>query len=212
MEANLHEVETYVNAVMPRDVFENSCLVTKELETAGEARKISCINDFKHVLTRNLTYKTTTAITTAPRRKDFQVLNNSQGGKRDVLLVNSLKLDVDGFKPLNGGPKLALEDDHKERIRRMLLDSDYVPSIIIDSGGGIHAYWTFDTPIYIADIEIAKRIESVNKQLFLYFKSLQLPGVVDSSVCDISRLLRLPGTYNYRYGAPRLVKILEVVK
>lgn len=67
------------------------------------------------------------------------------------------------------------------------------PSVVIDSGGGYHCYWLLDTPYILADD--AARI---------YARKLQYAWVVlvgsDDDAKDLSRVLRIPGTYNYKEG------------
>jgi predicted transcriptional regulator len=69
------------------------------------------------------------------------------------------------------------------------------PSVIIDSGGGYHVYWLLDTP-YVLDSDDARS----------YARRLQYGWVVlvesDDDAKDLSRVLRIPGTRNYKeaYG------------
>lgn len=70
------------------------------------------------------------------------------------------------------------------------------PSALVHSGGGLHAYWLLDEPLAFDDANTwdgdVQKFEEVNK-LFG-----QRTG--GDNVFDISRVLRLPGTYNARRG------------
>lgn len=72
------------------------------------------------------------------------------------------------------------------------------PDIIVDSGGGIHAYWILNQPqLLIGGRHID--VEAVNRAL-----SKKLDG--DGMALDASRILRVPGTYNMKYDPKRQVK------
>lgn len=68
------------------------------------------------------------------------------------------------------------------------------PHMVIYSGsGGAHAYWRLARPVS------PEEIEAVNRKL-----AHHLGG--DLGVCDRARIMRLPGTHNYKAGRPcRLV-------
>lgn len=76
------------------------------------------------------------------------------------------------------------------------------PSVIVDSGGGYHGYWLLADPFVIqsdADRERAKQaqsdwVESVGGDL---------------GAKDLARVLRVPGTQNYKYTPSRPVEIIE---
>lgn len=73
------------------------------------------------------------------------------------------------------------------------------PSALVHSGGGLHAYWLLDKPCafdncsdtYEWNDEVA-RFETVNKLFEQHCAS--------DNVFDISRVLRLPGTFNAKRG------------
>jgi hypothetical protein len=73
-----------------------------------------------------------------------------------------------------------------------------LPSVIIDSGGGYHCYWLLDVP-YVLDTPAARQRA----------KDIQARWVAlvsgDDDAKDLSRVLRLPGTLNYKYTPARPV-------
>lgn len=71
------------------------------------------------------------------------------------------------------------------------------PDIIVNSGGGFHVYWILENPIYVRDGKW-KEIEAVNRGLCKKFKG-------DEQTIDVSRILRVPDLYNYKYTPPRKV-------
>jgi hypothetical protein len=73
------------------------------------------------------------------------------------------------------------------------------PSIVIESGGGLHLYWLLDIPVDAHD----ERIEPILRGL-----AAALGG--DPAAAEISRIMRLPGTLNRKpeYGAPRKCQVI----
>lgn len=66
--------------------------------------------------------------------------------------------------------------------------SQYPPSANVFTGGGWHAYWYLKAPCYDK-----VKIEDAVARIAYYLKS-------DTSVSDSTRVLRLPGTVNAKYG------------
>jgi hypothetical protein len=71
------------------------------------------------------------------------------------------------------------------------------PSLVVWSGGGYHGYWLLREPAEAP--EQLERAERVMQRL-----AERLDG---DPVHDRSRILRVPGTHNHKYGAPRLARI-----
>ncbi|MDY0045712.1 MAG: phage/plasmid primase, P4 family [Syntrophales bacterium] len=75
------------------------------------------------------------------------------------------------------------------------------PTIIIHSGGGFHCYWVLSNPVKVDAIG-SQILESINKNL-----SEKLGG--DRGTQDISRVLRIPGTFNFKIpDNPREVSLI----
>ena len=79
-----------------------------------------------------------------------------------------------------------------------LLALPHHPSILIWTGGGWHVYWLLTGPAESA--EELDRAELVMRRL--------AAGLDSDPVHDCSRILRVPGTFNHKYGKPRPV-VLE---
>jgi hypothetical protein len=76
------------------------------------------------------------------------------------------------------------------------------PSALVDSGGGVHAYWLLDTPYPLDTPErlaAARHIQSA---------WVALVGG-DKGAHDLTRILRIPGTHNLKYDPPRPVAWLR---
>ncbi len=138
----------------------------------------------------------------------------SQGAKKDCVLCKVLKVDFDSAK-LNGkNVKSPLSDDRKQSICIAIESGPAEADLIIDSGGGIHAYYVLKEPFFFhengaSSVTRIGTFENLNKRMIAHFEALKLDGVeVDPSITDISRVMRLPGSLNFKYGEARLVKII----
>lgn len=120
-------------------------------------------------------------------------LRNGKGGKKeDITAVNAFHIDLDygtqGHKQENS----LTEND----ARSLLKEFEFQPTLIVNSGGGFHAYWALERPI--TDPTLFNTTELINKGL-----ALALRG--DQCVADITRILRIPGTYNFNLRVPSLM-------
>jgi hypothetical protein len=73
------------------------------------------------------------------------------------------------------------------------------PSILVESGTGVHAYWILDCPLLVQNEERWKEIEAVNRGLVSRFDG-------DDGAIDVSRILRVPNTLNHKYNPPKVVR------
>jgi len=116
----------------------------------------------------------------------------------DCEYKRSLYLDIDvGHGKQYGTKKDALTE------LISFCDSNFVrPNILVDSGGGIHAYWTFTNEI---SVKAWQPMATALKEL------CELHGLAaDPTVtADAARILRVPGTYNQKEGTPREVRVLH---
>jgi hypothetical protein len=90
----------------------------------------------------------------------------------------------------------------KPAILEHIAELPAVHSIIIDSGGGYHCYWLLAEP-YILDTSVAR--EHARR---LQDRWVTLVGG-DDDAHDLSRVLRLPGTLNYKYDPPRPITFVR---
>ena len=72
--------------------------------------------------------------------------------------------------------------------------------IVVNSGRGLHVYWVLTTEITREEWEpVAERL----RELCLTHKFY-----VDNAVFEVARILRIPGTYNFKGKEPLLVGVL----
>jgi putative DNA primase/helicase len=124
---------------------------------------------------------------------NIQRLPNERGRIADVCGVNCLfsEFDAKHF----GGSKDAIEAHLQAR-------ATLWPTVIVDSGGGLHCYWLLDQPHVISDDVDRKRIADLQAR-FVH----AIGG--DLGAKDLARVLRVPGTINTKYDPPRPVAIIE---
>jgi hypothetical protein len=99
----------------------------------------------------------------------------------DVSAINCLFADLDA-KSFDGSKELALA--HVESLTP-------VPSVIIDSGGGYHAYWLLRDSFTIDDDTDRKRARTAQANWVEFVGG-------DPGAKDLARVLRVPGTVNYK--------------
>ena len=130
---------------------------------------------------------------------------NKRGSAADVVSIPGLWADIDcgiGTHKSKHNLPPTLDDG-------LALLVSPKPTIIVATGGGLHAYWLFDTPWLFdrGDPAPARLMEAWTRRI---------EGVgavfgwhVDTSVSDLARVLRVPGTANYKTPVPREVDVIR---
>lgn len=112
-------------------------------------------------------------------------LTGSPGGTRaDLAECPALWAEVDTRK-------LGLD---KDAVRQAVTTLPHPPSLIIDSGGGLHVYWLLTEAL---DVRLAADDAAGTEEAIVAVLK-QLAGIMagDTAVCDLARIMRLPGTHN----------------
>lgn len=122
----------------------------------------------------------------------------SRRTKSTVRATSGVYVDLDDS--LFGG-RIGLDLIH-DSIRAARLPE---PTMVIHTGGGWHLYFLFNSLYYINGDEDIKRYESVITSII---ESLAIIGA-DPKSKDVTRLLRLAGTYNHKYDSSPAVTIVE---
>ncbi len=76
------------------------------------------------------------------------------------------------------------------------------PSVIVASGGGYHCYWLLAAPFVLDTPEKRARAVNVQARWQAFVRG-------DKAAKDIARVLRVPGTLNYKYEPARPVTFVE---
>lgn len=113
-----------------------------------------------------------------------RVTGSPGGARADLAECPALWAEVDTRK-------LGLD---KAMVRQAVTTLPHPPGVVIDSGGGLHFYWPLTEAIDVRPDApgAAETEESIVAAL------RQLAGVMagDTGVCDLARIMRLPGTHN----------------
>ena len=129
----------------------------------------------------------------------FVALGTFEGYSRkadDCLFVRSFFIDLDVGE--------GKEYDSKEAAHAALYKLEGAAGlptpVVIDSGGGIHAYWIMDTDIP----------KDVWKPAAEIFKTICLEHIAIDPVvtADAARIMRCPETFNYKTGIPRPTSVI----
>lgn len=115
---------------------------------------------------------------------------NGDGTKQGIEQIPALWMDLD-FKEKTS--------DEIEKLLQALMDFPLRYSYIVQSNGGLHVYWRLKEPLKREDIAC---VEESLKRLAAY-----LGG--DMAATDASRILRIPGTRNYKYDPAKEVILIE---
>lgn len=121
----------------------------------------------------------------------------------NVHLVKSLWVDLDcGEVKVKEGKGYIDKETALLDLERFMEETGIPePSSIVDSGGGVHAYWVFDKELtYDEWFPLA----SAFKALCIKHKLL----IDTQCTADGARILRVPDTYNFKDGMVRPVRLL----
>lgn len=126
-----------------------------------------------------------------------RITGNPTGTRADIAELPALWVDIDTDKH-------GLD---KSEVVRTLRAMPLPPSCFVDSGGGLHCYWLLREAIDVR--QGAEDWQEREEAIVTALK--QLAGVCggDIAVCDLARVLRLPGTHNTKTGELRLARVLE---
>lgn len=123
-----------------------------------------------------------------------------RGKAVDIVLIPGVWLDIDV-----AGPHRKRSDGLFETIAeaRVWVEQWSKPTILVNSGGGLHAYWLFKTPLLRRDGDI-----EANARNHVERAQAACPYRLDA-VGDVARILRLPDTIHQPTGQPVRVEYMN---
>lgn len=123
----------------------------------------------------------------------------------DVDCMYAVWLDLD--TQLSKDSKALPED--KESLIEWLKTMQPHPTITVDSGNGLHAWWVLEKPLLIDDDESRNRAASLADrwQRAIIGRAYKEKKWKFDSTMDLARILRLPGCHNYKGGGKLPVTI-----
>lgn len=134
----------------------------------------------------------------------FALANFKEKGKRtaeNAKTLKSLFIDID----IGEGKEYANREEAIAAYEKFMGDtglSDLGQPIVVSSGGGFHIYWPLDEEAEVAQWKpVAENFKRLCKQEGF--------NIDWNCTADAARVLRVPGTYNYKKDKPREVKIVQ---
>jgi hypothetical protein len=126
-------------------------------------------------------------------------LAKGRGKLTDVLGIGSLHLDVD----------IQNQSAHKKQNLPATIDEaiafvdgiDLKPSILVNSGYGLHAYWLLQDFITFDDQNKQPTADLLESWQRMYKYRAGLQGYDVDATQDVTRVLRVPGTLNWKIPA-----------
>lgn len=142
----------------------------------------------------------------------FGVAKYATGDNRTKENVKALKafwLDVDcGPSKAEVNPDTGRPDGYVDQRAGLQALREFCKVVglpkptLVNSGGGLHAYWALTEEVTRREWEpVAERFKAVCRTQNFY---------VDDKVFEVARILRIPGTYNFKEETPRPVQLLNV--
>jgi hypothetical protein len=114
-------------------------------------------------------------------------------------------LDIDG--PGHKKPNLppTLED-----AQNLIRETGLEPTLVVSSGGGLHAYWLFhDAWIFEDDADRNEAQKVVTNWMACIKVAAAKHGWDVDSTFDLARVLRVAGTYNHKHSPAKLVELVS---
>lgn len=130
---------------------------------------------------------------------------SSRGDKNTVCCVPGLWQDLDILGPNHKEQKLPPSIETAMEIAGKVFP--FEPSMIIDTGGGLHCYWKFKEPFEIKSEADRSEIQQLIKSFHgLFQNGFKAQGYKIDNVSDLARILRLPGSLNHKSDPPMPVR------
>lgn len=133
--------------------------------------------------------------------------NNLRGKNNDISTVTALYADIDIKSKAHA--QTALPSSVNEAME-FLNSIPLTPSILVNSGNGLHAYWLLDEPFKIKNLKEKDYISSIFKgwSKVLSAKAFELDWKLDN-VSDLARVLRVPGSINHKLENRAICEVLD---
>lgn len=132
----------------------------------------------------------------------------TRGTSETVSTLPGFWVDIDIFGP--GHSKSDLPQT-KEDALQILEIMPFEPSVVVDSGGGLHTYWLFNSPWVFETPEERSKAQRLSAQFQLLLRQeAKKHGWSLDNTADLARVLRVPFTRNCKDPErPRNVVILK---
>lgn len=125
----------------------------------------------------------------------------------EIVALPGFGVDLDVAGPAH--TKLGLPRTKEEAYR--ILPTDFPPTIVVDSGHGLQAFWLLRERWELASDDERRHAAALSQRMHRWVESRATAlGYTVDSVYDLSRVFRLPGTVNKKVtGDHREVRLWE---
>lgn len=131
-----------------------------------------------------------------PNSRRADLPPGARGSDNDITSVIAFVADVDVLGPAHKEQNLP---PTKEAAIDAINEASIKPSVIVDSGYGIYAYYFFENPIDVIDEESRKYVSSLYKGFGKYLADMfEEKGWKLDPVFNLSHMFRAPGSLNHK--------------
>lgn len=131
-------------------------------------------------------------VSVAPRRN--QLDNGRRGGVADCVCIPAFWLDIDVASSVHRLPGLPKSYDEA---RRLVLSFPLPPSMVVSSGYGMQVWWLLKESLPAPDA-----LNMLARWQLTWERIAEQAGVHIDNVSNLDRVMRLPGTYNWKGETP----------
>ena len=148
------------------------------------------------------------ALAIARREKPQARACHVRGFRESATAIPGLWIDVDFRAPVHRERNLPPDPPSAAALLEVV---PYEPSLIVDSGFGIHAYWLFREPwIFESDEDRSEAHRLVSQLQGAIRAEAARHGWKLDGTADLARVLRVPGTFNHKEASPKEVAITRL--
>lgn len=117
-----------------------------------------------------------------------------RGSSADVVALPGYWVDVDILSPVHAAKNLPPDQD----AALSLIDEAYEeqPSLVVNSGYGLHAYWIFNSPWVIGAENRGEATRLLKAHQRLVIRAAAAKALHVDNTADLARVLRVPCTRN----------------
>lgn len=122
-----------------------------------------------------------------------------RGNEDGVGVIPAVWIDIDFASKDQTESKKKKTYPTREQAESALAKMPLPPSLVFFTGGGIHAYWLLNAPIYVDDdnrADVKSVVEGWQRRLRAIL--LKSCGATVDSTFDLARVMRIPGTVNVK--------------
>ena len=129
----------------------------------------------------------------------------ARGGIKQIHTVVCMVADIDVLGPAHKETALPTTEEEAIAFANGL---KLKPSIIVRSGNGVHAFWLLDKPFIIHNEDEREQIRELSAGFGMYvIAEGRKKGWKLDNVQDIPRMLRAPGSLNFKSNPPKQCEV-----